>query len=78
MKFLRMPAVVEATGVPKSTLYWLTTQGLFPRPVKLGERAAGWPDVEVDAINAARLAGRSAAEIRALVDRLHQQRQAAA
>ena len=38
---------------------------------KLGQRAVAWPADEVHAINAARIAGKSEAEIRDLVNHLH-------
>lgn len=46
----------------------------FTKPVPIGERAVGWPDSEVQAINAARIAGKSESEIRELVSRLHAKR----
>ena len=48
--------------------------GLFTKPVPIGQRSVGWPDYEVVAINAARIAGKSEAEIRELVNRLHAKR----
>jgi prophage regulatory protein len=42
--------------------------------VAIGERAVGWPNCEVQAINAARIAGKTEAEIRELVARLHAKR----
>jgi len=42
--------------------------------VPIGERSVGWPDGEVKAINAARIAGKSDAELRELVTRLHAKR----
>ena len=71
---LRLPTVTERSGLPPSTLYLRIQQGLWPRPVSLGDRAVGWPSNEVDAIVAARIAGRSNDEIRALVKRLHRAR----
>jgi prophage regulatory protein len=50
---------------------------LFPKPIKLSARAAGWPLHEIDALVAARVAGRSDNEIRALVTRLEASRTAA-
>jgi len=50
------------------------TQGLWPKPVSLGARAVGWPAREVDAINAARIAGKSDDAIRVLVARLEAER----
>ena len=67
---LRLPAVTAETGTSRSTLYLRITQGLFTKPVSLGPRAVGWPSSEVAAINAARLAGKSDDEIRALVVKL--------
>ena len=50
----------------------------MPAPVKLGERCAAWPSDEIAAINAARIAGKTDAEIRELVAQLEQQRAAKA
>src|SRR6478609_7797207 len=43
---LRMPAVIEKTGLGKSSICGDAT---FPKPVPLGPRAAGWLESEVDA-----------------------------
>ncbi len=74
---LRLPAVRTETGVSRSTHYLRVAQGLFTKPVSLGARAVGWPSSEVDALNAARIAGRSEEEIRALVTNLEKARKAA-
>ena len=66
---LRLPAVKAATGLSRSTVYLRIMQGAFPHPVSLGGRAVGWPAHEVAALNAARIAGRPDAEIRACVYR---------
>jgi len=71
---LRLPAVMERTGLARPTVYLRAKQGLFPRPVKLGSRMAAWPENEVAAINAARIAGKSDSEIRELVARLERER----
>lgn len=71
---LRLPAVMERTGLARPTVYLRAKQGLFPRPVKLGSRMAAWPENEVTAINAARIAGKSDDEIRQLVARLERER----
>lgn len=67
---LRLPAVKAETGASRSTIYLRIQQGLWPKPVRLGPRSVGWPAGEVAAINAARIAGMSDDEIRALVIRL--------
>jgi prophage regulatory protein len=42
-------------------------EGLFTTGVAIGRRSKGWPDYEVKAIAAARIAGKSDDEIRELV-----------
>ena len=75
MSILRMPAVKAETGHRShASIYNAIKAGLFTKPVAIGERAVGWPDREVAAINAARIAGKSEAEIRELVNRLHAKR----
>jgi prophage regulatory protein len=73
---LRVPAVLLQVGIGKSTLYRRIQNRLFPRPVQLGGNIVGWPAAEVEAVNKARIAGASDAEIKALVERLHANRQA--
>lgn len=75
MSILRMPAVKAETGHRShASIYNAIRAGTFTRPVQIGERSVGWPSDEVQSINAARIAGRSDAEIRELVDRLHAKR----
>lgn len=57
-------------GKSRSSIYADMKDGLLTPGVKLGARAVGWPEREVAAINAARIAGKSSKEIRALVKRL--------
>jgi prophage regulatory protein len=42
-KFLRLPAVIDRTGLSRSTIYEMVERGDFPRPVKIGARAIAWP-----------------------------------
>ena len=74
---LRRKQVEAATGYGRSMIYLRMAQGLFIQRVSLGAHSVGWPAHEVDAINAARIAGKSDDEIRALVQRLHSARTAA-
>ena len=69
-RILRMPDVRLESGLSRSTIYLRITQGLWTKPVSLGERAAGWPSEEVTALNAARIAGKTDDEIRGLVKKL--------
>jgi prophage regulatory protein len=74
MRILRCEKTLDRTGDTRSPLYDKVSKGLFTRPIKLGPRAAGWPEHEVDTIIAARIRGASDTEIRKLVERLHEQR----
>lgn len=67
---LRMPVVKSESGLSRSTIYLRVSQGLWTKPVSLGARAVGWPSDEVDALNAARIAGNTDDEIRVLVAKL--------
>jgi len=78
LTILRRKQVEAATGYSRSTIYLRITQGLFIKPVRLGARAVGFPAGEVAAMNAARIAGKTEADIRALVVRLQAARQAGA
>ena len=75
MSILRMPAVKAETGHRShASIYNAVRTGLFTRPVPIGQRAVGWPSMEVQAINSARIAGKSDDDIRALVNVLHANR----
>lgn len=74
---LRLPQVRDATGLGRSTIYALVADRRLTSPVKLSERAVGWPQCEISAINAARIAGRTDEEIRQLVAKLEAARKAA-
>jgi prophage regulatory protein len=74
---LRRKHVENRTGLSRSTIYLRIQEGTFPRPVSLGSRAVGWPSNEVAAINAARIAGKTNEEVRALVVKLEVARKAA-
>jgi len=75
---LRFPSVQSETGLSRTTVHRRIHDGLFPRPVSLGAKAVGWPAAEIAALNAARIAGKSNEEVRALVRRLHAARKVAA
>jgi prophage regulatory protein len=47
-KILRLPNVLDRTGLSRSTVYQRVTEGRFPRPVSLGARAVGWIETEIE------------------------------
>jgi len=71
---LRLPSVMGATGLSRAGVYAYVGKGLLPKAVKIGERASAWPESEIAAVNAARIAGKSDNEIRELVSDLERQR----
>ena len=75
--FLRHAVVLKRRGVSRSKHYADIQAGLYPKPVAIGPRAVAYPDYEVDLLNAAKIAGKSEDEIRALVAKLHAARGAA-
>jgi prophage regulatory protein len=47
-KILRLPIVLDRTGLSRSTVYQRVTEGKLPKPVSLGARAVGWIETEVE------------------------------
>ncbi len=76
LRILRIKQIKAQMGLPNSTIYDHINKGLFTHPIKLGERISGWLESEVTAIMGARIAGKSEAEIKALVLSLENQRMA--
>ena len=75
MKILRLPSVKAEMGHRSdASVYNAIRAGLFPVGVQIGQRAKGWPDYEVNAINTARVAGKTEDEIRELVNSLYAKR----
>lgn len=60
----RLPKLKEATGLSTSTIYAMIADGAFPKPIKLGLRAVGWPETEINAWLDIRKAKRNAGEMR--------------
>jgi len=48
IQLMRIPAVVKATGLPRSSLYRMVREGKFPKPIKLSARASAWRLDEVE------------------------------
>lgn len=75
MLILRLPEVKRVHGHKSdASVYNAIRDGLHTTGVAIGQRAKGWPDYEVNAIIAARIAGKSDDEIRELVKALHAKR----
>ena len=57
-RILRLPTVIQQTGLSRSTVYAWVAAEQFPRPIALGPRAVGWIASEIDEWLERRVAGR--------------------
>lgn len=48
MRLIKLTEVLHTTGLSRSTLYKYVADGVFPKPVSLGERAVGWVESEIN------------------------------
>lgn len=48
IRMLRLPEVIQKTGLSRSQIYRLIDIGSFPGQVHLGERIAAWIEAEVE------------------------------
>ena len=71
-KITRLAGLKQRLGFKSASgIYAAVANGVLTKPVKIGLRASGWPDNEIDAVIDARIAGKNTAEIKALVSALH-------
>jgi prophage regulatory protein len=49
VRILRLPEVCRVVGIGRSMVYQLESEGRFPRRVRIGLRAVGWVDKEIQA-----------------------------
>ena len=47
-RIIRWPEVHERVGYCRTNIYYLIQSGDFPSPIKLGSRAVGWLESDVD------------------------------
>ncbi len=47
-KNLRLPAVMNATGYGRTTIYRLMAEGKFPLSIKIGTRAVAWRQSDIE------------------------------
>lgn len=70
LQMLRLPRVLQLRARQRTAHYGDIRAGLFTGPIRIGARAVAWPAHEVDTLNAARIAGKTDDQIRALVKSL--------
>lgn len=47
-RVLRLPEVIQKTGLSRTTLYTMSKAGQFPGAISLGGKAMGWIEAEID------------------------------
>lgn len=45
---LKIKDVQARTGLSRSSIYALGKIGMFPKPIKIGKRAVGWLEQDID------------------------------
>lgn len=48
-RILRLKAVLERTGLSRSTMYRKMTDGTFPKNIQISTRCAGWRESAINA-----------------------------
>ncbi len=75
LQYLRIKDAAPALGVKPSTVYLWIKNGTLPPLINLGGRTRAMPLHEINAINAARLVGKTDSDLKGLVKTLVSQRQ---
>lgn len=45
---LRLPCVIQRTGLSRSSIYSYVSQKRFPAPIRLGARSVGWLETDIN------------------------------
>ena len=48
IKILRLPEVVDRTGLSRSTIYEMIKSDRFPKQTRIGVRAVGWKIEDIE------------------------------
>lgn len=75
-RLLRLPKIIDQTGHARSSIYDGIRDGTFPKPVRLCGRSVAWVESEIAGWIAARIAGKTDAEMVELVKAMHAARTA--
>ncbi|TWX65946.1 AlpA family phage regulatory protein [Colwellia demingiae] len=47
-KMLRLPSVIELTGLSRSSIYLRMKNNVFPQSISLGDRAIAWLESDIE------------------------------
>jgi len=45
---IRLPQVISKTGLAKSTVWWMISNGKFPKQIKISARISVWKESDID------------------------------
>ena len=62
-RVLRLPEVINKTGLGRTTLWRMTAEGQFPASISLGGKAIGWIEAEIDGWIEMRMSARQSAPV---------------
>ncbi len=54
--FLRLPHVIQRTGMSRSAIYKMIAEGGFPEAVRIGTRAVAWIEADIESWSESRIA----------------------
>ena len=57
-RLIRLPQIIEITGMKKASIYLWMSENRFPKPIRIGARSVGWVESEISAWIRARIAAR--------------------
>lgn len=49
-RLMRLPEVITATGISRSTIYENMRKGIFPKQIKPSPGISGWKESEINAL----------------------------
>ena len=47
-QIIKLSELKDIVGLSRSSIYRMSSEGKFPKPIKLGERSSGWLQSEVE------------------------------
>jgi prophage regulatory protein len=57
-RIIRRLEVEKICGLSRSSIYSQMAEGIFPKPIKIGRKAVGWLESEIEQLQADRIARR--------------------
>lgn len=55
-KIIRLPEVINRTGLSRSSIYLPMSKGVFPNSISQGDRAVGWVKSDIEQWQGVRIA----------------------